>query len=94
MRLTEEKVLHISNLILNGLKAEGLVEFEDEIGARKEIRAAIIGYLKLEQDIDIKARARIASYRRSIPEGSGEWEVLYRKFFAQEMELAKAREKR
>lgn len=93
MRLTEEKVLHITNLIVNGLKAEGLVEFGDEIAARKEIKAAILDYLRLEEVIDAKVRAKIASYRRTIPEGSGEWEVLYRKFYAQEMALARARGK-
>ena len=94
MRLTEEKVLHITNLIVNGLKAEGLVEFGDEIVTRKEIKAAMLDYLRLEEVIDVKVRAKIASYRRTIPEGSGEWEVLYRKFYAQEMELARARGKR
>jgi len=91
MRLTEEKVLQIVNLIVSGLKRAGLVESGDEIAARKEAKAAIVDYLKLEEAVDAKVRNQIASYRRSIPEGSGEWEVLYRKFYAQEMALARAR---
>lgn len=93
MRLREEKIFHIANLIANKLKAGGLVEFTDEAFARKEIKGAILDYLKLEDIADTKVRAKIGSYSRKIAEGSGEWEVLYRKFFAEEMARIKARRK-
>ena len=31
------------------------------------------------------AKARIASQKRTIPEGSGEWEILYRKYYNEEL---------
>mgnify|MGYP005848196455 CR=1 FL=1 len=92
MRLRDEKISHIANLITNKIKGEGLVEFIDEVAARREIKQAITDYLRLEDMVDAKVRGRIASYSRKIPEGSGEWEVLYKKFLAEEM--AKARGKR
>lgn len=91
MRLKEEKIFHIATIIANKIKAEGLVEYIDEARARKVIRATILEYLKLEDEIAARVRAKIASYSRRIPEGSGEWEVLYRKFFSEEMARARAR---
>ncbi len=91
MRLREEKIFHIANLIANKIKAEGLVEYIDETAARKELKVAIIDYLKMDDIVDAKVRAKIGSYSRKIVEGSGEWEVLYRKFFAEEMARVKGR---
>lgn len=91
MRLREEKIFHIANLIANKIKAEGLVEYTDEVAARKELKGAIMDYLKVDDVVDAKVRAKIGSYSRKIAEGSGEWEVLYRKFFAEEMARIKGR---
>ncbi len=85
MRLKDERITHIANLITNRVKAERLVDFIDEGAARKEIRRAITDYLKVEDQVDDRVKSRIASYSRRIPEGSGEWEVLYRKFYPEEM---------
>jgi hypothetical protein len=35
--------------------------------------------------IDEAAKARIGSQKRTIPEGSGEWEILYRKYYNDEL---------
>ena len=91
MRLREEKIFHIANLIANKIKAEGLVEYTDEVAVRKELKGAIMDYLKVDDVVDAKVRAKISSYSRKIAEGSGEWEVLYRKFFVEEMARIKGR---
>ena len=91
MRLKEEKIFHIANLIANQIKAQGLVEFIDETAVRKELKGAILDYLKVDDEVDAKVRAKIGSYSRKIVEGSGEWEVLYRKFFVEEMARIRGR---
>ena len=91
MRLKEEKIFHIANLIANQIKAQGLVEFIDETAVRKELKGAILDSLKVDDEVDAKVRAKIGSYSRKIVEGSGEWEVLYRKFFVEEMARARIR---
>jgi hypothetical protein len=38
-----------------------------------------------ETKIDMAARQKIASQRRIIPEGSQEWDILYRKYYNDEV---------
>jgi hypothetical protein len=38
-----------------------------------------------EEKIDQIVKARIASQKRTIPEGGGEWEILYRKYYSEEL---------
>jgi len=42
-------------------------------------------WLKKEEEIDTAARRKIESQKRPIPEGGGEWEILYRKYYDEEM---------
>lgn len=85
MKLSEDKVNHISHLILNGIKKERLADaLIDEIGVLREIKRVIISELRLDDEIDIIVRKKLASYSRKIIENSTEWDVLYQKFFNEE----------
>jgi hypothetical protein len=44
-----------------------------------------MNWLKKEEDVDKAARLKIESQKRTIPEGSAEWEILYRKYYEEEM---------
>ena len=83
--LSEDKVSHLSHVILLAVKNSPLVQVKTEDGRiLKEIKRVIAGELAQEQDIDRKVRAKLGSYSRGIVEGSPEWEVLYRKTFEEE----------
>ncbi len=85
MMLSDEKITHMSHILLRGLKERGLVKInEDEGRVRRRIRRSITEELKAGEEIDEAVREKILSYSRKIVEGSSEWEVLYRKFFAEE----------
>lgn len=86
MRLKDEKINHLSHLILNGLlKGNIAVLLADEIKAIKEIKRVITQELRIDEEIDEFVREKLHSYSRRMPEGSPEWEVMYRKFFQEEM---------
>jgi hypothetical protein len=86
MLLSEEKVSHLAHRILDGLSEELDLAWRVEEGeVLREIKRVIALELKLEEEIDLLVRQRLASYSRPIAEGSPEWEVLYRKFFNEEM---------
>lgn len=86
MRLRDEKISHLSHLILDGLlKKEIAVLLVDEIKAIKEIKRVIIQELEVDKEVDELVREKLHSYSRRIPKGSPEWEVMYRKFFQEEM---------
>ena len=83
--LSEDKVSHLSHVILLAVKNSPLVQVKTEDGRiLKEIKRVLASELGQEQDIDRKVRAKLGSYSRGIVEGSQEWEVLYRKTFEEE----------
>jgi len=86
MRLTREKVNVISHQIAEKLASIDEVEFIED---RNTIRLAVFDilnkWLKKEEEVDRAARNKIISQKRDIPEGSGEWEILYRKYYDEEM---------
>ncbi len=85
MRLSDDKITHLTHVVLNGLIRKNAVSILTEEGiARREIKKVIIKELKLAEDIDESVRRKLQSYSKKIYEGSPEWEVLYRKFFEEE----------
>ena len=85
MILSDDKINHISHLILNGIKNDKMASLiTDEAKVLKEIKTVIINELRLEQEIDHFVQEKLESYSKKIYEGSPEWEVLYKKFFEEE----------
>ena len=85
-RLSREKIHHLSKLIVNALYKNDLVEFLDEPNEiRLTIVKAIEEEMKLYDQLDRKAREKITSQKKQIVEGSQEWEILYRKYYNEEL---------
>jgi hypothetical protein len=83
--LSEEKITHLTHVLLKGLIDRNLVEVNDEEGTiRREIKRIIANELKIGTDIDEAVRKKLQSFSRKLVEGSPEWEVLYKKFFREE----------
>ena len=83
--LSEDKISHLSHIILQVVKKSPLVTVQaDEGRVLKEIKKVLAAELAQEAEIDRKVRAKLASYSRGIVEGSAEWDVLYRKAFDEE----------
>ena len=83
--LSEDKISHLSHVILSAVKKNPLVQVKsDDARILKEIKRVLAGELTQEQEIDRKVRAKLGSYSRGIIEGSPEWDVLYRKTFEEE----------
>ncbi len=86
MRLTREKTIRLSHVITDVLVAGEDVEFiEDRATIRQNVVDILIALLKEEEQIDAQVRQKIASQKKEILEGSEEWEVLYRKYYGDEM---------
>jgi hypothetical protein len=86
MRLSREKVNRLAHLVADQLASLDEVEFvEDRNTIRLEITKIINEELKREEAIDREARQKIESQKKSVPEGSLEWDILYRKYYAEEM---------
>lgn len=83
--LTDEKISHLSHILLKRLIDNELLDIRDEEGKiRREIKRSIASFLKVSEDIDMAVRKKLQSFSRKIVEGSPEWEVLYKKFYREE----------
>jgi hypothetical protein len=50
-----------------------------------EARRILEELLAAEERIDLAARAKIESQKRTITEGTQEWDILYRKYYNEEV---------
>jgi hypothetical protein len=86
MRLSHEKTTRLSHRILDVLVNSPDVEFvEDRDTIRQEIVNLLQDLLRQEAKVDEEVRQKIGSQKREILEGSEEWDILYRRYYAEGM---------
>jgi len=86
MKLSHEKVLQLSHRIMDAIEALDEVEiFEEPNAIRQEVVRILNDLLVEEEKIDSAVKQRITSQKRTIPEGGAEWEILYRKYYTDEL---------
>jgi hypothetical protein len=86
MKLSHEKIIQVSHRIMGAIEALDEVEiFEEPNTIRQEIVKILTDLMHEEEKIDEAVKARIASQKRTIPEGGGEWEILHRKYYNDEL---------
>jgi len=85
-RLSREKINFLSRQVLNLLNNNDQVEFLDDPNEiRLIIVKAIEEEMRLYETLDKKAIEKIQSQKKTIEEGSREWEILYRKYYNDEL---------
>jgi len=86
MRISREKIVRLSHSIMDVLVASDDVEFiEDRDTIRQKIVTLLTESLREEEKADTEVRKKITSQKKEILEGSEEWDVLYRKYYTEEM---------
>ena len=83
--ISEDRASHLGHLIYEKLWADDLVDYSDEAMALRHIKKAVGVFVKEHGEVDQKARSMLTSQRRDIPEGSSEWDTLYRKYYEAEL---------
>lgn len=85
-KLSREKINTLSKQVLALLSKNDQVEFLDDAN---EIRLVIVRSIEEEihlyETLDKKAIEKIQSQKKAIEEGSREWEILYRKYYNDEL---------
>lgn len=91
MMLSEDKISHLTHVLLKGLMDQDLIDLvNDEGDVRREMKRTIVAELKIGEEIDQIVRNKLQTYSRKLIEGSPEWEVMYKKLFREE-EVKKGR---
>jgi hypothetical protein len=86
VRLSRDKVNRLAHSVADALTSLDRVEFiEDPNSIRMEARRILEELLAAEEKIDKAARQKIESQRRTITEGTQEWDILFRKYYNEEV---------
>ncbi len=86
MRISRDKLNKLAHTVADTLAEIAEVDFlEDRNTIRQEARKALEKLLMEETKIDAAARLKISSQRKIITEGSQEWDILYRKYYNDEV---------
>jgi hypothetical protein len=86
VRLSRDKVNKLAHTVADALASLEQVDFvEDRNTIRMEARRILEDLLKEEEKIDQAARQKIETQKRTITEGTQEWDILYRKYYNEEV---------
>jgi len=87
VKLNRDKVIELSHRMVKELGEIG--EQFEFIAEKNEVRLEIVqefnSLLRMEYKLDQSVRTKIKSQKREIAEGSAEWDILFRKYYSDEM---------
>lgn len=81
-RLSDNRIAALARLVLRVLAAEG--DVVSERMALAESKRVLAEHFQRDDKIDEVVRRKIASLSRRVVPGSAEWDILYRRYFAEE----------
>ncbi|HUA21474.1 MAG TPA: DUF507 family protein [Bryobacteraceae bacterium] len=86
MKLSRDKINDISHkLVASFRKSRQFRVKKDPNDVRLEIVKAMTELLGVEEKVDRAARTKIRSQKKEIPEGTEEWDLLHRRYYAEEL---------
>lgn len=85
MSLSEERLVHFARLVVDVLYDDDLVDYSDDDMALRFAKKAANQWAKEETNLDQTVRDKLNSLKRNLVEGSSEWDIMYRKYYEEEM---------
>ena len=86
MKISREKINHISSLIVRDFKNREEIDYKVDLNdVRLEITRVMTEELMKDDKADQLARMIIDSYSKNLREGSPEWEIMYQKHYEEEL---------
>ena len=90
MRLSDDKVSHLSHLLLAALQEYHDVDYRAEDNqVRLMVKEALVESLRTLEELEEKVNHTLQSYSRKIVEGSREWDLMYSKTYEEELQKLK-----
>jgi uncharacterized protein len=87
MKLSRDKVTDISHKLVDMLRRSHELRLKEKNpnNVRLELVRLMTELLTAEEKVDRTARQKIRSQKREIPEGTEEWDLLHRRYYAEEL---------
>ena len=88
MRLSPEKQVHMAQLVAKRLIAvkDGVQTKGSEVTVRQRVLDTIRAFVKRDEQMAEAAKQKIRSLKRDVPEGSAEWDALFRQHYQAELD--------
>lgn len=81
MNISDERIGALAKKIAATLARDGVVPAGERDRVAQVASQAMMQYVQTEQQLDARVRAKISGQKRHIVEGSGEWDILYNKYY-------------
>lgn len=86
LKLSRNKINYLSSLVARYIENNEEIDYSGDIGnIRLRIFHLIMDELKIFEQIELEAKERVKIQKRTVPEGSREWEILFRKYVSEEL---------
>ncbi len=85
MHVSEDRISHLAHRIVEKIWRDDLADFPDEARALQGVKDTIASFFHLAEEVDEAVRKKLSSYSQAKVPGSREWEILYQKFYQEEM---------
>ena len=86
MKLSRDKINDISHKVVAALrKSRDFRLKRDPNDVRLELVKVMTEILQTEEKVDRAARTKIRTQKRDIPEGTEEWDLLHKRYYAEEL---------
>ena len=85
MHISEDRVSHLAHRIIDTLWKHDLADLPDERRSLQCVKDAVARYFEVGDEIDSVVRAKLASYRPPKAPGSREYDILFQKFYQEEL---------
>ena len=86
MILSEERLGHLALAVVDALYHDDIVDYSDDDAALRAAKRGLSLFVKAVEDIDQAVKEKVASLKRGVVEGSPEWDVMYGKYFEEELQ--------
>jgi hypothetical protein len=85
--ISEDRQSRIAHILIDVWYDDDLVDLvnDDESNALRIAKKAIANWVKSEADVDGEVRKQLDSLKKKLIEGTPEWEIMYKKYYDQEM---------
>lgn len=85
MNISEDRISHLAHRIYDRLWKDDLADFADERQALHCLKEGIASFFAVAGEVDAAVRRKLASYSQAKVPGSRDYEILYQKFYQEEM---------
>jgi hypothetical protein len=83
-RVSEGRISALAHAVIDAITKVPGATLKDGHLMLVEVKAALTDHLQIDDAVDARVRRKIESLARRVPEGSAEWNVLYRQYTEEE----------